>query len=46
MADAIIALTANLSMKSRQRIEFNENWFKGDNAEVPDKDTKPRINVT
>lgn len=46
MADAIIALTANLSMKNRQRIEFNENWFKGDNAEVPDKDTKPRINVT
>ncbi|MBM4095798.1 MAG: Gfo/Idh/MocA family oxidoreductase [Planctomycetes bacterium] len=46
MADAIIALTANLSMKSRQRIEFNENWFKGDAPEVPDKDTKPRLNVT
>lgn len=46
MADAIIALTANLSMKSRQRIEFNENWFKGDSADVPDKDSKPRINVT
>jgi predicted dehydrogenase len=45
MADAIIALSANLSMKSRQRIDFNENWFRGDNPEVPDKDTKPRIDV-
>lgn len=46
MADAIIALTANISMKGRQRIEFNENWFRGDNPEVPDKDSKPRISVT
>jgi hypothetical protein len=45
MADAIIALSANLSMKSRQRIDFNENWFRGDNPEVPDKDTKPRLDV-
>lgn len=45
MADAIIALSANLSMKSRQRIDFNENWFRGDSPEVPDKDTKPRLDV-
>ena len=27
MADAIIALTSNLAMKKRQRIEFDEKWF-------------------
>src|SRR6185295_1350204 len=27
MADAIIAMTANLAMKSRLRIEFDKDWF-------------------
>jgi hypothetical protein len=27
MADAIIALTANIAMKTRQRIEFKHDWF-------------------
>jgi predicted dehydrogenase len=27
MADAIIALTANLAMKKRKRVEFNPKWF-------------------
>lgn len=27
MADAVIALTANLAMKHKMRIEFNEDWF-------------------
>jgi predicted dehydrogenase len=46
MADAIIALTANLAMKRRERIEFKPEWFEGDKAnEVPDGDTKPRVPV-
>jgi predicted dehydrogenase len=46
MADAIIALTANLSMKRRERIEFKPDWFESDKiTEVPDGDTKPRIPV-
>jgi predicted dehydrogenase len=40
MADAIIALTANMSMKKRTRIEFEESWFNpeamGEN-DVPEK---------
>jgi hypothetical protein len=28
MADAVLALTANLAMQKRQRIEFNPEWFK------------------
>src|SRR5205807_1523093 len=46
MADAIIALTANRSMKQRERIEFKEEWFKADSKEVPDSDTKPKVPVT
>jgi predicted dehydrogenase len=36
MADAIIALTSNLAMKHRQRIEFKEAWFDAASKEVPD----------
>jgi predicted dehydrogenase len=38
MADAIIALTSNLAMKHRQRIEFKEEWFDAKSLEVPDKE--------
>jgi predicted dehydrogenase len=38
MADAIIALTANLAMRRQQRIEFNEHWFDPASSEVPDAD--------
>jgi hypothetical protein len=38
MADAIIALTSNIAMKNHQRIEFAEDWFKADSAEVPDSE--------
>jgi len=38
MADAIIALTSNLAMKHRQRIEFKEEWFDAKSPEVPDKE--------
>ncbi len=38
MADAIIALTANLAMKQRKRIEFDPRWFDAASSEVPDAD--------
>src|SRR5262245_60641118 len=42
MADAIIALTANLSMKRKQRIAFEESWFDAASLEVPDGEMQPR----
>jgi len=41
MADAIIALTANLAMKNHQRIEFKPEWFDPKSPEVPDAEMKP-----
>ncbi len=43
MADAIVALTANLAMKRRARIEFDERWFEPGSSEVPDADMKGRF---
>jgi predicted dehydrogenase len=40
MADAIIALTSNLAMKNKKRIEFKEEWFDPKSKEVPDPDMK------
>jgi predicted dehydrogenase len=37
MADAIVALTANLAMKKRQRIDFQPAWFDAASPNVPDK---------
>jgi hypothetical protein len=37
MADAIIALTSNLSMKHKQRIEFKPEWFDATSDKVPEK---------
>lgn len=36
MADAILALTANMAMKNRTRIEFDDAWFDPKSAEVPE----------
>lgn len=36
MADAIIALTANLAMKNRTRIEFKPEWFDADSDAAPE----------
>lgn len=36
LADAVIALTANIAMKERRRIEFLESWFDWKSDEVPD----------
>jgi predicted dehydrogenase len=43
MADAIIALTSNLAMRHRQRIEFQPEWFEAENPAVPDAENKPEI---
>jgi predicted dehydrogenase len=41
MADAVIALTSNLAMKHRQRIEYKPEWFEAESKEVPDKENQP-----
>jgi len=38
MADAIMAITANLAMKHKQRIEFREEWFDPNNPATPEDD--------
>ena len=40
MADAIIALTSNLAMKHRQRIEFKREWFDPQSSDVADAENK------
>ncbi|HJZ58898.1 MAG TPA: Gfo/Idh/MocA family oxidoreductase [Gemmataceae bacterium] len=45
MADAILALTANMAMDKKVRIEFDPNWFDTDKPDVPEtkygKDARP-----
>jgi hypothetical protein len=36
MADAIIALTANMAMDGKQRIVFEDAWFDPASAKVPE----------
>jgi len=36
MADAIIALTANMAMETKQRIAFDPKWFDPESSEVPE----------
>lgn len=43
MADAIIALTSNLSMKHRKRIEFADAWFQSESDAVPDKEIEAML---
>jgi hypothetical protein len=38
MADAIMALTANLAMKHNRRIEFRTEWFDPESDDVPETD--------
>jgi predicted dehydrogenase len=38
MGDAIMALTCNLAMKHRKRIEFKEEWFDPNSPAVPEND--------
>lgn len=37
LADAVVALTANLAMRSGQRIEFQKEWFDPSSEAVPEK---------
>jgi predicted dehydrogenase len=43
MADAIIALTTNIAMKNRQRIEFDPKWFDPATSDVPDAEFKLEV---
>lgn len=36
MADAILALTANMAMAKKERIEFKDDWFDASSSEVPE----------
>jgi predicted dehydrogenase len=36
MADAILALTANMAIAGRNRIDFEPNWFSPDSPDVPE----------
>lgn len=38
MADAIMAITANLAMKHKKRIEFKPEWFDYKSDAVPETD--------
>ena len=38
MKDAIMALTSNLAMKHKKRIEFKDAWFDPDSDEAPETD--------
>ena len=38
MADAIMALTANLAMKNKKRIEFKDEWFDPSSDACPEND--------
>ena len=38
MADAIMALTANIAMKQQKRIEFKDEWFDPDSDACPEVD--------
>jgi predicted dehydrogenase len=40
MADAIIALTSNIAMKTGQRIEFKHSWFDMKSDDTPEVDLK------
>jgi predicted dehydrogenase len=42
MADAIIALTANMAMAKKERIVFEESWFNSDKDDVPETKHGPK----
>ena len=37
MADAILAHVANMAMKNKVRIEFEDNWFKAESGDNPEE---------
>ena len=38
MADAIMALTCNIAMKTKKRVEFKPEWFDPDSPAAPETD--------
>lgn len=42
MADAILALTANIAMETGQRIKFRDEWFDPNTPDAPEIDFKKR----
>ena len=38
MGDAIMALTSNLAMRHKKRVEFKSEWFDPDSPAVPEND--------
>ncbi len=40
MADAIIALTSNMAMREKRRIEFKDAWFDWQSPETPEGESK------
>ncbi len=36
LADAVVALTANIAMRTKQRIEFKQGWFDPKSQETPE----------
>jgi len=45
MADAVLALTANLAMKHHTRIEFDPKWFKAEDPAVPEAQFESKKNT-
>ena len=43
MADAILALTANMAMAKRERIVFEDAWFEPTSADVPETKHTKRV---
>ncbi|HEY2154401.1 MAG TPA: Gfo/Idh/MocA family oxidoreductase, partial [Isosphaeraceae bacterium] len=39
LADAVIALTSNIAMRQKRRIQFEEKWFDWQSPDVPDGST-------
>jgi predicted dehydrogenase len=44
LADAVIALTSNIAMNKKRRIEFDERWFKYDDDAVPEESDRTLAN--
>ena len=44
LADAVIALTTNIAMQRRERIEFKDEWFDIASDETPEGE-KPEMSV-
>jgi hypothetical protein len=37
LADAVVALTSNIAMRQKRRIDFDPRWFESERPEVPEK---------